>query len=509
MSTPSGLDIERSSAAYDPEVATSASSRRLNRRGLDRVRWRHDGIHPGIPWAWKALRGMLRLSWFTQFRNREISGADTIDPDRGLVALAWHTAGLVDPMAIVQSCEKRFIMVGRHDLMTRPIIGRWARSIGSQPVLRQREIDEGTTDATFAREINHRSLLTVAHTISGGHGCVIMPEGTSQIEPRMMPLRSGPMRIALNAAAAAQARNRPLPSIRPVGLHFREAWKFRTDCYVEFGQEIPIDDIVDDEAVDSLLDGKWKEPDFDSVNTLRNRIKESLDILTPDADDWDEFHSWSVISHIEADAEKSPHVSWSSEVHGIRSVRDRIRSGELDSKIMEPASRIQSSLKSFSLDPRSISSEGVRPPSPMTWLGVIWGLSLMLLSAPLAVFTLPQALLAWYIGNNSDEGLDARSTFHILAVTFSPVLIWPYLGFAATASFLMAYTDLITWQIVAASMICSIVFMPLFHIANLIFLRGYDSFFDFFTSLSQSRFRRSIEGSRVKDDVNTILAFLK
>jgi len=216
-----------------------------------------------------------------------------------------------------------------------------------------------------------------------------------------------------------------------------------------------------------------------------------------------------VISHIEADAEKSPHVSWSSEVHGIRSVRDRIRSGELDSKIMEPASRIQSSLKSFSLDPRSISSEGVRPPSPMTWLGVIWGLSLMLLSAPLAVFTLPQALLAWYIGNNSDEGLDARSTFHILAVTFSPVLIWPYLGFAAAASFLMAYTDLITWQIVAASMIFSIVFMPLFHIANLIFLRGYDSFFDFFTSLSQSRFRRSIEGSRVKDDVNTILAFLK
>ena len=113
--------------------------------------------------------------------------------------MAWHTAGLIDPMAIVQSSKKRYIMVGRHDLMTRPILGRWARAIGSQPVLRQREIDEGTTDAEFAKHINERSLLTVAHTIAGGNGCVIMPEGTSQVEPRMMPLRSGPMRIALNA----------------------------------------------------------------------------------------------------------------------------------------------------------------------------------------------------------------------------------------------------------------------------------------------------------------------
>ena len=509
MSTPSGLDIERSSAAYDPEVATSASSRRLNRRGLERVRWSHDGTHPGSPFAWKVLRGMLRLSWFTQFRNREISGAETIDKDRGLVALAWHTAGLVDPMTIVQSCDKRFIMVGRHDLMTRPIIGRWARSIGSQPVLRQREIDEGTTDADFARKINHRSLLTVAHTISGGHGCVIMPEGTSQIEPRMMPLRSGPMRIALNAAAAAQARKNPLPSIRPVGLHFREAWKFRTDCYVEFGQEIQIDDIVDDEVVDSLLQGEWKEPNFDSVNTLRDRIKQSLDILTPDADDWDEFHSWSVISHIEKDAAKTPHDTWSSEVHGIRNVRDRIRSGKLNSEIMEPASRIQSILKSTSLDPRSVGAEGVRPPSPTRWFGAILGLLLMLLSAPLAIFTLPQALLAWYIGNNSDEGLDARSTFHIMAVTFSPVLIWPYLIFATSGLLLMNYTELIVWQIAIISVISSIFMMPFLHISNLIFLRGYDAFFDLFTSLSQSRLRRNDAGSRVKEDVNEILAFLK
>ena len=175
---------------------------------------------------------------------------------------------------------------------------------------------------------------------------------------------------------------------------------------------------------------------------------------------------------------------------------------------MEPASRIQSILKSSSLDPRSVGAEGVRTPSPMKWFGVIWALFLMLLSAPLAIFTLPQALLAWYIGNNSDEGLDARSTFHIMAVTFSPVLIWPYLIFATSSYFLLNYTELITWQIITYSVICSIAMIPFLHISNLIFLRGYDAFFDFFTALSQSRLRRNM-GSRVKEDVDIILAFLK
>ena len=291
MQSPSGQDVERTSAPYDPDVESSASSKRLNRNALlNKIRWRHDGIHPGSQFAWKILRSMLRLSWYTQFRTREQSGYETVEENRGLVALAWHTAGLIDPMAIVQSSKKRYIMVGRHDLMTRPILGRWARAIGSQPVLRQREIDEGTTDAEFAKHINERSLLTVAHTIAGGNGCVIMPEGTSQVEPRMMPLRSGPMRIALNAAAAAQSSGNKLPSIRPVGLHFRTAWEFRTDCYVEYGDEIQISDLVDESVVSSLMDGKWAEPSRDNVNELRNRIKNTLDIMTPDADNWEQFH---------------------------------------------------------------------------------------------------------------------------------------------------------------------------------------------------------------------------
>ena len=508
MQSPSGIDVERSSAPYDPKVDTSASSRRLNQKALlNKIRWRHDGQHPGSKLAWKTLRSMLRLSWYTQFRTREQSGFEDVEDNRGLVALAWHTAGLVDPMAIVQSSDKHYIMVGRHDLMTRPILGRWARAIGSQPVLRQREIDEGTTNPEFSKHINDRSLLTVAHTIAGGNGCIIMPEGTSQTEPRMMPLRSGPMRIALNAAAAAQSTGRPLPSIRPVGLHFRTAWEFRTDCYVEYGEEIPISDLVDDSVVSSLMDGRWAEPSRESVNELRDRIKQSLDIMTPDADSWEEFHSWSIISHIEKSNLKQPHQKWSDEVHGIRSVRDRIRSSELSNEIIEPAKRIQRELNANGLDPRSVNSTGIKDDNlPIQLIKGTFGLLIMLLMMPFSIMTAPQALIAWWLGNNSDEGLDARSTFHMLAVTFSPVIVWPIftipIGILISSCY---FTD----YLLLSSIIIAIITLPVLHLANLVFLQGYDAVCDLKNALSRRQLIKSNSSKLIHEDISAILALLK
>ncbi len=507
MQSPSGQDVKRTSAPYDPDVETSASSRRLNRKALlNKIRWRHDGRHPGSKIAWIVLRFMLRLSWYTQFRTREQSGYETVEEDRGLVALAWHTAGLIDPMAIVQSSKKRYIMVGRHDLMTRPILGRWARAIGSQPVLRQREIDEGTTDAEFAKHINERSLLTVAHTIAGGNGCVIMPEGTSQVEPRMMPLRSGPMRIALNAAAAAQSSGNKLPSIRPVGLHFRTAWEFRTDCYVEYGDEIKISDLVDESVVSSLVNGKWAEPSRDNVNELRNRIKRTLDIMTPDADNWEEFHSWSVISHIEKSSQNQPHKKWKDEVHGIRSVRDRIRSGDLPSEIMEPAARIEKEIRLKNLDPRSIDCLGIKRGKISTLFKGIFGLLLMISMLPLSIMTLPQAIVAWWLGNNSDEGLDARSTFHMMAVTFSPLVIWPFftipIGIWLSISYFPDYVLVITPVI-------ALFLMPLMHMANILFLLGYDAVCDVIDLFNRRLLRTSKSAKSISEDISLILGLLK
>ncbi|MEC7462332.1 MAG: hypothetical protein VX439_02685, partial [Candidatus Thermoplasmatota archaeon] len=310
----------------------------------------------------------------------------------------------------------------------------------------------------------------------------------------------------LNAAAAAQSSGNKLPSIRPVGLHFRTAWEFRTDCYVEYGDEIQISDLVDESVVSSLVNGKWAEPSRDNVNELRNRIKNTLDIMTPDADNWEEFHSWSVISHIEKSSQNQPHKKWKDEVHGIRSVRDRIRSGDLPSEIMEPAARIEKEIRLKNLDPRSIDCLGIKRGNISTPFKGIFGILLMISMLPLSIMTLPQAIVAWWLGNNSDEGLDARSTFHMMAVTFSPLVIWPFftipIGIWLSISYFPDYALVITPVI-------SLFLMPLMHMANILFLFGYDAVCDVVDLFNRRQLRVSKSAKSISEDISLILGLLK
>ena len=122
--------------------------------------------------------------------------------------------------------------MGRHDLATMPLIGWFTRRLGNQPIIRRVERDKGVSDNEFAEMINHRSLLTMAHCISGGYAAVVMPEGKSHQDSRLHKLRTGPMRFAINASEIARSKGAVQPKIQPVGLHFRCHHWFRTDLFL-------------------------------------------------------------------------------------------------------------------------------------------------------------------------------------------------------------------------------------------------------------------------------------
>ena len=172
---------------------------------------------------------------------------------------------------------------------------------------------------------------------------------------------------------------------------------------------------------------------------------------------------------------------------------------------MVPASRIEKQLQTHGLDPRSINSNGVISTSIGTSLKGIFGLILMITMIPLSIMTLPQALLAWWLGNNSDEGLDARSTFHVLAVTFSPIIIWPFFTIPISIFIALNYTPEFVY---ITSIILSIILIPLLHIGNLIFLLGYDAVCDVQTSFARKKLRRTASQT-ISEDISLILGFLK
>ena len=203
------MAVQENAPEILPEL--SASAKRINVKKLLKVPYDLTGKHPGSYGFWFVIRVMFFMANQFIFRRRE---SDNVLPTTGgRISVSTHINGLVDPAVILCTQKKRVIALSRHDLTTRPILGWWARRFGIQPVLRRAEIEAGVTDANQARQINDRSMMTVANCIGSGYSAIIMPEGKSHQDTRLHNLRTGSIRSAFVSAALANARGNSLPMI--------------------------------------------------------------------------------------------------------------------------------------------------------------------------------------------------------------------------------------------------------------------------------------------------------
>ncbi len=436
----------------------SHRARSIDVAGIERVRWAHDGSHPGSPFVWCLMTCLFRFGWLSVFRHRTSSAVEPVDPARGSICFAWHTSGLVDPVAIMMTHPHRLLGIGRHDLVTRPPVGWWVRKTGGQPIIRKREIDAGLIDEATARRINARGLGTMAHALAGGAGAIIMPEGTSHLDPFIRPLRSGVFRIAVNASAIAEQRGWTRPVVQPVGLHYRNSTRFRSDVHVEYDEPLTMPSTgIDGADAERLVSGEWIEPPEAIVETLRDRGEAALRRLTPDAATWAETHRWDVIAHVESAERGRPLSGLQAEVLARRSVRDRLRS--LDEPALDPlleaADEVAALLLEHDLDGRAIASGELDTSIGRPLLGALAALLLLLISLPVSLpVSLVPLLIGRWLGDRTDEGLDNRVTIHLVIASFksflitpvivAPLLIWLFLtmGFSPSMSLLLTLLSL-------------------------------------------------------------------
>jgi len=471
--------------APDVDPVLSSGAMKLRRKKLDNLPWDHSGSHPGSPLFWQVILIMVRTVWAYIFRGKQ---ADALPPfEGGRVFTPIHINGLVDPLVIVHNQDRRIITMGRHDLMTMPLIGWITRRMGSQPVIRRPEIEGGVSDEAYARTINHRTLLTMTNCIAAGHNAVVMPEGKSHQDSRLHRFRTGTMRFALNAAAIAAQKGLPPPAFQPVGLHYRCHYWFRTDFFIEFPKPISIETPPSAELGQRLIVGEWVEPPSDEVNRLRDELFDALSVVTPDAPDWETYRAWHLIGHIRAIDADSRLGSFRDEVLAAREVREALASNEQSEEIVEPARIAADILHANDLDGRSLDNGGLR--TRISWVSCITGLLMMLITAPIVLpSTGVQAFFAWYLGNRTDEGVDARTTYHMIAAMFSPVLLWPPIALAFAI-----LTIGPTWMILPSTF----AIMLVFYISNLIFLCGYDLWSDYSASRRSAKLSSSTDGARV------------
>jgi len=477
-----------------PELSVSAT--RLKQAKLKKTPFDHSGGHPGKRWVQRALDVMFEVGNQAIFRRWE---ADPLPPVKGgVIYVATHINGLVDPMVITRVQKKRVISLGRHDLTTRPVIGWWARKFGTQPVLRRAEIEAGVVDAQFARYINDRSMLTVAACLAAGHSGVVMPEGKSHQDCRLHALRTGSSRSALAAAAIADEKGLPAPVIQTVGLHWRTHYWLRTDHYVEFGESIEIPSTHSAEDRTRLAAGEWVEPSHDDTIALRNRIFDALSPLTPSAPDWPTLRAWKLLAHMGANKADTPLKTLRDEVHAYREVRDVVGDSSQDS-LLDEAREAAEILHSRDLDATALAQNRRLSPKSMGERAQgILGALLMISTLPIV---LPSSGAQWglarFMADGSDEGLDARTSYYMLAAMFSPVFFWPPIAFAyvaLTGNGILALDDFTTFVLVILA----------FYITARICILGYDLWSDNATASRRVKLSRSEVGERLTELLESI-----
>jgi len=430
-----------------PELSKSSANLQIDKL-LSTPMPSFDGSTPGSFFWSNFAYWISRRILAIQFRTSETSGIDTLPLDRGNLCCAWHINGLMDPLQIVLKHPNHFLMGGRHDLVTRPLLGWWTRKLAVQPVVRKAELLRGGCSEEEATQINGRSLLMLATGISAGFGCVLFPEGTSHHGSSLLRFKTGPFRTVFAAAALAKANDQPIPAVIPVGLHFRRRDHFRTDIWVEYGSPLEIqEDEIPNDLVEAVAQGDWVEPAAENVYALRDALRLKLAPLTPNTHDWDEYHALHLLGHVSARRTNTPLLSWREEVESTRTFRTLLQPPFPDEKVIDnsevpaitrpiiiPAKAASGLLKEQQLDGRDLNASGtdLRKIHLLRGIPKLVRLPFLIAFLPLFLFCFaPQLALGRFLGDSTDEGVDARTSYQFLAAMFGSLMLWPFMALGA------------------------------------------------------------------------------
>ena len=150
-----------------------------------------------------------------------------------LVIVANHRNALVDPLILIATLPRMLRPVAK---ARSSAIRSWRRSSGWRG--RCRFTGARIPGSDPAR--NAAMFRAVGAALRQGEAILIFPEGVSQPEPVLMPLRTGVARMVLGTEGDPGA---PGTTLLPVGLTFHEPGTFRTGwALVLVGAPVPVDD---------------------------------------------------------------------------------------------------------------------------------------------------------------------------------------------------------------------------------------------------------------------------
>jgi 1-acyl-sn-glycerol-3-phosphate acyltransferase len=193
---------------------------------------------PAASRLWRALARFLAALFY---RRVEVVGLERVPPSGPLIVAANHQQGLMDGVLLAAALPRRLRPIAKAPLFRYPVIGQLARLSGAIPVHRRQDLGGSLVD-------NEAMFSAAWQALWRGEALLIFPEGMSQGEPVLMPLRTGTARLLLGADREGGGRPTmtllPPTTLLPVGLMFHEPGTFRVgSALLLVGQAVSTGDL--------------------------------------------------------------------------------------------------------------------------------------------------------------------------------------------------------------------------------------------------------------------------
>jgi len=216
--------------------------------------------------TYRLVRALTRLLLWLFYCRVEVLGRERIPAEGGVIVAANHHNSVVDAMVIVAVFPRPVMVLANAPLFRHPFIGPFLRLMGALPVQRRAEAgdDPRKNDAMFAAAIG---------ALRRGDVVLIFPEGRTQPQPTLLPLRTGAARMMLGAVTAGEGE--PV-MLLPVGIVFHDPGTFRSgSVQVMIGTPVPAADLVN----------AHRERPEEAVRLLTARLTEGIRARIVEAED--------------------------------------------------------------------------------------------------------------------------------------------------------------------------------------------------------------------------------
>ncbi len=192
--------------------------------------------------------------------------------DNPTIVVSNHPNTLLDAVGVAARVRKRLFFLANSSLFANPIAGWLLNRLYCIPIMRKEDAKKKQVD-------NDHSFQRAYEHLAKGGSIYIAPEGSSYMERRLRPLKSGTARIALGTEAA---NNWSVGlTILPVGLTYSNPHKFGSRLIFNVGAPIPVKDYKEDYEKDPAK--TWTS----LTNLLEERLRSLLtDTIDEEEDDF-------------------------------------------------------------------------------------------------------------------------------------------------------------------------------------------------------------------------------